>query len=185
MRLNARPLLRGLIRRPQLRTQVLAGVLLVTIVALTAFDLAAVSALRSYLLNRTDSSLHAVLNLYQPGRALVLPRGLHPAHRPTERRVSRFTVVGPRLKVHPPILDQFYLVYVPKAGASKVFLEGNPQLVPRRLGALVPVRAQVPARSVFSAGGNPLRTQSMPLADGTLVAAPASAKSTGPSARSE
>src|SRR6266702_8204432 len=52
--------------RPQLRTQVLAGVLLVMLVALTAFDVAAVSALRRYLLSRTDSGLQSVLRLYQP-----------------------------------------------------------------------------------------------------------------------
>src|SRR5215813_10309433 len=163
MRLNTG--LSWLFRRPPLRTQVLVGVLLVAIVALTAFDLAAVSEIRRYLLNRTDSSLDAVLNLYQPRRpGLILPGDPHPAsQRRIERPASRVTVVGPRLKAHPPILDQFYLVYVPKAGASKVFLEGNPRLVPRRLGTLVPVRARVPARSVFSTGGNPLRLQTMPL----------------------
>ncbi|HKR68903.1 MAG TPA: hypothetical protein VJT16_08700, partial [Streptosporangiaceae bacterium] len=48
-------------RRPQLRTQVLAGVLLVTLAALAVFDVTAVSELRRYLLNRTDSNLQTVL----------------------------------------------------------------------------------------------------------------------------
>src|SRR5215467_150797 len=64
-------------RRPvwaQLRTQVLVGVLLVTLVALVAFDLSAVSALRGYLLGRTDSHLQSVLNLYQPSVTPVRPR---------------------------------------------------------------------------------------------------------------
>ena len=53
-------------RRPQLRTRVLAGVLLITVVALVAFDVAAVTALRGYLLGQTDSRLQNVLRLYRP-----------------------------------------------------------------------------------------------------------------------
>jgi len=41
-------------RRAQLRTRVLAGVLAVTVIALAAFDVAAVGALRGYLLGHTD-----------------------------------------------------------------------------------------------------------------------------------
>ncbi len=55
------PRLAGKIRRPQLRTQVLAGVLLVTLAALAVFDVTAVSELRRYLLNRTDSNLETVI----------------------------------------------------------------------------------------------------------------------------
>jgi two-component system, OmpR family, sensor kinase len=47
-----------------LRTRVLAGVLLVTLVVLAAFDVAAVSALRPYLLGQTDGQLRDVLDLY-------------------------------------------------------------------------------------------------------------------------
>ena len=50
----ARPL-----RRAQLRTRVLAGVLAVTLAALVAFDVAAVTALRGYLLSRADAQLPA------------------------------------------------------------------------------------------------------------------------------
>ncbi len=58
----------GLLRRPRralLRTRVLAGVLLVTLAALAAFDVAAVTALRSYLIGQTDSGLQQVLGLYR------------------------------------------------------------------------------------------------------------------------
>jgi hypothetical protein len=58
----------GLLRRPRralLRTRVLAGVLLVTLAALAAFDVAAVTALRSYLIGQTDSGLRQVLGLYR------------------------------------------------------------------------------------------------------------------------
>jgi two-component system, OmpR family, sensor kinase len=54
----------GLPRWALLRTRVLAGVLLVTLVVLAAFDVAAVSALRPYLVGQTDVQLRAVLGLY-------------------------------------------------------------------------------------------------------------------------
>ena len=40
--------------------------LLITVVALVAFDVAAVTALRGYLLGQTDSRLQTVLSLYRP-----------------------------------------------------------------------------------------------------------------------
>jgi two-component system, OmpR family, sensor kinase len=50
-------------RRALLRTRVMVGVLLVTLVALAAFDVAGVTALRSYLLGQTDSQLRQVVRL--------------------------------------------------------------------------------------------------------------------------
>jgi two-component system, OmpR family, sensor kinase len=55
LRLPGRP------RWALLRTRVLAGVLLVTLVTLAAFDVAGVTALRSYLIGQTDSELRSVL----------------------------------------------------------------------------------------------------------------------------
>jgi two-component system, OmpR family, sensor kinase len=54
------------LRRTQLRTRVLAGVLAVVILALAVFDVAAVTALRRYLLNQTDTQLQNVLKQYRP-----------------------------------------------------------------------------------------------------------------------
>jgi hypothetical protein len=52
-------------RRAQLRTRVLAGLLLVTLAALAAFDVAAITALRSYLIGQTDAQLRNVAGLYR------------------------------------------------------------------------------------------------------------------------
>ena len=60
-------------RRAQLRTRVLAGVLAVTVIALVAFDFAAVGALRRYLLGHTDAQLQTVLGLYRPMTITRLP----------------------------------------------------------------------------------------------------------------
>jgi two-component system, OmpR family, sensor kinase len=56
---------RGRPGRAQLRTRVLAGVLLITLVALVAFDIAAVTALHGYLLSQTDEQLQTVLRQYR------------------------------------------------------------------------------------------------------------------------
>ena len=77
---------RARLRRARLRTRVLAGVLAVTLIALVGFDIAAVTALRGYLVGRTDSQLREVLSVYQ--HVKVVP-GSAPgqfSHVPLDRR---------------------------------------------------------------------------------------------------
>jgi two-component system OmpR family sensor kinase len=75
------------LRPARLRTRVLAGVLAVTLIALVGFDIAAVTALRGYLVGRTDSQLREVLSVYQhvklaPGPAAgQFARDVRPARR--------------------------------------------------------------------------------------------------------
>jgi len=61
--------------RAQLRLKVMAGVLAVTLVALVAFDVAAVTTVRRYLLNQTDSNLQGALSLTLPRLAGFLAAG--------------------------------------------------------------------------------------------------------------
>jgi hypothetical protein len=108
-------------RRLQLRTRVLAGVLAVTLLALAAFDVAAVSALRRYLVSQTDSRLLTVLSLYRP---LILPvnvsvgpqlRSLTATPRKPEfvkDAKDRTEIIGPRLQL-PAALGQYYVGYWP------------------------------------------------------------------------
>ena len=63
--------------RVQLRLKVMAGVVVVTLVALAAFDVAAVTTMRRYLLGQTDSSLQGALTLTEP-RLDSLLSGIHP-----------------------------------------------------------------------------------------------------------
>ena len=111
-------------RRAQLRTQVLAGVLLITLVALAAFGFAAVTALRGYLVTQTDSELRTVLGLYRP--PLLPPVQMF-------RRHGNFVVNGPVLRLQPPVLDQYYAAIVSRREprVNLRLLEGNPDLVPR------------------------------------------------------
>jgi two-component system OmpR family sensor kinase len=142
------------LRRAQLRTRVLAGVLAITVLALVAFDFAAVGALRRYLLGHTDAQLQSVLGLYRPmtitlpagarwsaashaviaGSQRMVPPGLHPVGRtprpsPGGPRVQQ-VIAGPRFKVPAPILAQFAVGFV-SGPRPREFVSGNRALVPR------------------------------------------------------
>ena len=78
---------RARLRRARLRTRVLAGVLAVTLIALVGFDIAAVTALRGYLVGRTDSQLREVLSVYQHAKVAPGPApGRFAPHVPPGRR---------------------------------------------------------------------------------------------------
>ena len=53
-------------RRARLRTRVLAGVMAVTLAALAAFDVAAVTQMHRYLISRADAQLRNILDLLEP-----------------------------------------------------------------------------------------------------------------------
>jgi len=61
--------------RAQLRLKVMAGVVVVTLVALVAFDVGAVATMRRYLLSQTDSNLKVALTLTIPRLNEILPAG--------------------------------------------------------------------------------------------------------------
>ncbi len=132
----------GRFRRAQLRTRVLAGVLLVMLVALAAFDIAAITALRGYLLSQTDSQLQEVLGLYRPlnlSWSLAKLRGRPAGKPPRGRQVparsviqmvpASSVIVGPHL-LAPRILGQYYVATVSGHG-PRVFVGGGPDLMPR------------------------------------------------------
>ena len=52
--------------RGRLRVRALVAVVLVTLVVLVAFDVAAITALNSYLMNQTDTSLRNAASLVRP-----------------------------------------------------------------------------------------------------------------------
>jgi two-component system, OmpR family, sensor kinase len=103
------------LRRAKLRTRVLVAVLAVTLVALAAFDFAAVTALRGYLLNQTDAQLQTVVNPILGPRLRALVQQVQTAKRP--RR--------PRL----PIGGQYYVAFVPGRGRAVIF--EKPGFVPQ------------------------------------------------------
>jgi two-component system OmpR family sensor kinase len=159
-------------RRPQIRTRVLAGVLLITVAALAAFDVAAVTALRRYLVGQTDSRLQTVLRLYRPvSQPLPVKLRDQPPVAPAEVRRD-WVIAGPRLKLSPPVLAQYYVGFVSVRG-RRGFVVGNPRLVPQ-----LPPGWQVDAagprvQTITSVGGSTqlrLRAVPVPTAAGALVA---------------
>ena len=171
-------------RRPQLRTRVLAGVLLITVVGLVAFDVAAVTALRGYLLGQTDSRLQNVLRLYRPVDRPASVPAIGASRRPVFHRpgvqvavpgpasATDWVIAGPRLRLSPPVLAQYYVGFVSVHG-RRGFIVGNPGLVPQ-LPPGWPVSAAGPhVQTVTSVGGTTqlrLRVRPVPTAAGALVA---------------
>jgi two-component system OmpR family sensor kinase len=147
---------------------VLAGVLAVTVIALVAFDFAAVGALRRYLLGHTDAQLQSVLGLYRPmtitlpghanwvinqaGAHRKPPPGVHP---PPGYRVQQ-VLAGPRFEVPAPILAQFGVGFVSGQGPREL-IGGNPSLVPRIPAAQLRrvVAASRAPRTLTSSDGGP------------------------------
>jgi two-component system, OmpR family, sensor kinase len=136
-------------RRAKLRTRVLLGVLAVTLVALVAFDVAAVTALRGYLLSQTDQRLQNVLSLY---RVLRIPQPFGQVHRRSPSTLSKPTkvIIGPSLRL-PGALGQFEVVTLSHRRPT-ISVRGGPDLVPRLppdLAALARTRqaVTVPSRN--------------------------------------
>jgi two-component system OmpR family sensor kinase len=70
---------RGLLSRRlhvRLRVKVMAGVVVVTLIALAAFDVGVVTTMRRYLLTQTDNNLHLALTLTELRLHSLLPEGV-------------------------------------------------------------------------------------------------------------
>jgi two-component system OmpR family sensor kinase len=155
-------------------------VLLITVVALVAFDVAAVTALRGYLLGQTDSRLQNVLGLYRPvnrpASAQAIRAPLRPGVEvaaPGAASATDWVIAGPRLRLSPPVLAQYYVGFVSVHG-RRGFVVGNPGLVPRLPPGWRVSAAGPHAQTVASAGGTTqlrLRVIPVPTAAGALVAA--------------
>lgn len=142
-------------RRFQLRTRVLAGVLAITLVAFAAFDIAAITVLRRYLVDRTDSTLHTVLDVAQP-RLDRLLRDVGTGRSPSLLREG--------------LGSYDYLAFVPDHGKT-VVLDANPTVSPRLPSNLTAVGPGGHTATVDNARGNDqLRLRAVRADGGTLVA---------------
>jgi two-component system OmpR family sensor kinase len=166
---RARALLRRLLR-VQLRLKVMAGVVLVTLVTLVAFDVGAVTLMRRYLLAQTDSNLQGALTLTVPRLATILslrgPRGPHAV--PTQVR-------SPARARFPALPGAFDLTFLPSRG-QQVTLQisanggagGNIWILPPGAARIA---AQPGPHTLLSPKGKvQLRIQSVHVKGGSLVA---------------
>jgi two-component system, OmpR family, sensor kinase len=177
LRLPGRP------RRALLRTRVLAGVLLVTLVTLAAFDVAGVTALRSYLIGQTDGQLRQVVSLYRmvtqvslagpgPGAGFGARRGPRQANARPGVTPVRAPRLPPTVFIQAPSFFQPYKAITVSgrrvAGASpSISVRGiaieNAALLPARLPVnLISLADSGQAWTADSANGTPLRLLAAP-----------------------
>jgi len=158
-------------RLPQLRSRVLASVLAITLVALAAFGIAAVTALHRYLVTRTDSQLQSVVSLYRP--AHLPPPGRPFPERPGKPSFQKRSVIAvPPPRWLPAVLDQYGVTFVSGHG-PRALLAGNPDLVPRFprwADVSVPAAGQHTQTVISRNGHAQLRLLAIPARGRTLVA---------------
>jgi two-component system, OmpR family, sensor kinase len=106
---RVRSLLSRLLHVP-LRLKVMAGVMAVTLVALAAFDLGAVTTTRRYLLAQTDSNLHLALTLTEPRLRALLPEGV--------------VAPGNTPALSPALFGNFEIAFVPWHGPVVILEQG-------------------------------------------------------------
>ena len=100
--------------RAQLRLRVMAGVVVVTLLALVAFDIGAVATMRRYLLTQTDSNLHGALTLALPRLAATLAL-TNQAARAGQHAVPR-QAIPPHVKPPFSLPGAFDMMFLPFRG---------------------------------------------------------------------
>lgn len=159
------------VHRVKLRTRVLAGVLVVTLIALAGFGYSAADALHGYLLAQTDSNLQAAFSEY---KTLILESGGPPPApgggevslpRSSGDRAPQRPVDSPLLRV-PAALDTYYIEMWSNGRPVTPLVGGNDNLIPA-FGGAIPVGAHT---ATSANGQTQLRVLAEPVGSlGTLV----------------
>jgi two-component system, OmpR family, sensor kinase len=165
----------------------MVGVLLVTLVALAAFDVAGVTALRSYLLGQTDSQLQQVVRLYRMVSQIGVPGpavGVRYNQALRQRPRTNFAVrpanarLSPPRTIQAPFFQPFGAITVfngaVKVASPSISVKGvtigNSGLMPAKLPAnLTGLAGSGQAWTADSANGTPLRLLAAPDAPGNGV----------------
>jgi len=167
--------------RAQLRLKVMAGVVVVTLVALVAFDVGAVATMRRYLLSQTDSNLKVALTLTIPRLNEILPAGAAARARAVNRPGAAPGPYGqPKpTQVH-ALAGAFDMAFLPfHGGPVTLQVAAGPGSAVSTVGGftwyLPPAAARVAAKPGPHTLAGPLgkgevRVQSLPVTGGSLVA---------------
>jgi two-component system, OmpR family, sensor kinase len=154
----------------RLRTRVLAGVVAVTLVALAAFDFAAATALRGYLIAQVDIRLQTVADLYRPPNP---PRksASTPLGKPSSGRRQLATRQNappgkPEAHLLPAPLDEYFIAVV-HPGVYMEVVGGDPSLKPAGLGGIA--ASDRPQTAASGYGHGQVRLLAEPYDGGTLV----------------
>jgi two-component system, OmpR family, sensor kinase len=159
--------------RAQLRVKVMAGVVVVTLVALVAFDIGAVATMRRYLLAQTDNNLQGALTLTLPRLAAITAYGqAAQGQRPRSNQVAATS--GSKAKI-PALPGAFDMDFLPLHGAPvtlQVAANGTTVGVNWKLSAIAAKVAARPGPHVLDGpdGRTQLRVVSLRVPGGSLVA---------------
>jgi len=157
--------------RARLRLKVMAGVVVVTLAALTAFDVGAVTMMRRYLLGQTDDNLATALAVTKIQLRLLDP-GYVPVRGGPHFKVTR--VKGPPGGPPRSILGEFDIAFLPDKG-KQLPLEIGANSIGLRVSLptnLAKVAAKPGFQTVVSPNGKAqLRADTVTIPGGSLVAA--------------
>jgi two-component system, OmpR family, sensor kinase len=160
--------------RVQLRLKIMVGVVAITLIALAAFGIAAVTTMRHYLYGQTDNDLQAALNLTRGQLPLLVP-GYAPAGGGAQLQ-RRTGTLRPAPFPAPPqsIFGEFNIVYLPRDGKQVTLQVGASGPGAFNL-VLPPGIAKVAARpgphTMVGRGGlAQMRLQGITVRGGSLVA---------------
>ena len=170
---RVRALARRLVRA-QLRIKVMAGVVVVTLVALVAFDVGAVATMRRYLLAQTDSNLHGALTLTLPQLANILAHISPPSSRGPHAVPAPFRHLNQ--EAVPALAGAYDMVFLPLRGRQRtlqVAADGGAVGPSWTLSPTAAKLAVKPGPHVIAAGPNgttEIRVLSLRVPGGSLVA---------------
>ena len=147
--------------------------MLVTLVALVAFDVGAIAIMRRYLLGQTDNNLNGALTLTAPRLHAILSGGPAQVAPGGPGGVAEYVTVPPNARV-PALPGAFDMVYLPSRG-QQVILQVATNSGSRSYNWVVPTAAQVAARPGphtvdVPQDRTPLRFQAIRVKGGSLVA---------------
>jgi len=163
----------GRLLHTQLRLKVMAGVLAVTLVALVAFDVAAVGTVRRNLLSQTDDNLQVALTLTLPRLAALLSANRLAGARGATAVPERHAL--PPGEVIPALPGAYDMVFLPLRG-EQVTLQVAANSGTKTIDwTLPPHAARIAARPgphtlIGPKGAANLRVMSLRAAGGSLVA---------------
>jgi two-component system, OmpR family, sensor kinase len=162
--------------RVQLRLKVMVGVVVVTLVALVAFDVGAVTTMRRYLLGQTDNNLQGALTLTVPRLHAILSAAPPPGAPVGAGGVPEQVRLPPNAMV-PALPGAFDMVFLPWRGQQVTLQMSTIGIAPGPTWVLSSRAARVVARpgphTVLDwtrSGKTPLRVQSIKVRGGSLVA---------------
>jgi two-component system, OmpR family, sensor kinase len=163
----------GRLRHVPLRLKVMAGVVVVTLLALAAFDVGVVTTMRRYLLTQTDNNLQWALTVSMPRLSSLLSEGFSP---PTLRRpgIQRprppgFRPPTPRVAAVP---GDFEIAFVPSRGPVELLEMGPTATAARGFVRMPPGTARLlaqPGPHTVLVAGTLFRARSVNVPGGALV----------------